>query len=407
MRQSQRQLVHSLRQTAIAVLLASVNYGAAASVAHGQDALVPPSFVVEESAAEVLSTPAAIAVQAAEDWPVEAPFASCCELYASDYWLRYQSEGYGFERTASAGFRRHLPTSAGAGFFTGQFIVDEDGHFAGNFGTGHRWLDCQGVVLGGNVFYDVRQSEYDNVFHQLGVGVELLSHDWEARLNGYVSLGDAEQETGILFGQPGDDPYFLGNNIAIGEGRLREVMLEGLDFELAHRVAASNSWLYAGYYHYDRADPVDGVRAGLRGDVSPALEVDVSVAYDEFFETNLIASATWYIGRRGARECWPNTMLRQRVRRQQNIVLVERIDDPVQLLTDPAGDLITVMHINSDAGAATDPAAPEGTVENPYDTLTIADAAPDKADFDIVLLHADSVFSAESFTLATDQRAAG
>src|SRR5262245_14781205 len=58
----------------------------------------------------------------------------------------------------------------------------------GNFGIGYRTLIDPEWILGGYAFFDIKNSQNDNLFYQASVGAELLSVDWDFRLNGYFPI---------------------------------------------------------------------------------------------------------------------------------------------------------------------------------------------------------------------------
>src|SRR5262249_23235216 len=58
----------------------------------------------------------------------------------------------------------------------------------GNFGIGYRTLIDPEWILGGWVFFDIKNSQNSNLFYQASAGAELLSVDWDFRVNGYFPL---------------------------------------------------------------------------------------------------------------------------------------------------------------------------------------------------------------------------
>lgn len=68
--------------------------------------------------------------------------------------------------------------------------IFNDGKYAANAGAGLRYLsDCCSPVWGVNAFYDYLQT-HRRIYNQVGIGLEALGECWEARLNGYLPVGD-------------------------------------------------------------------------------------------------------------------------------------------------------------------------------------------------------------------------
>src|SRR5262245_36038313 len=58
----------------------------------------------------------------------------------------------------------------------------------GNIGIGYRILIDPEWILGGWVFFDIKNSRNDNLFYQASVGAELPSVDWDFRINRYFPI---------------------------------------------------------------------------------------------------------------------------------------------------------------------------------------------------------------------------
>ena len=68
-------------------------------------------------------------------------------------------------------------------------IVDtDDGNWGGNFAIGYRNFAGE-TILGSYLGYDVRGLD-DWTSHQIGLGLEAINPGWEARLNGYIPVGE-------------------------------------------------------------------------------------------------------------------------------------------------------------------------------------------------------------------------
>ncbi|MEQ8266445.1 MAG: right-handed parallel beta-helix repeat-containing protein [Parvibaculum sp.] len=148
----------------------------------------------------------------------------------------------------------------------------------GNFALGYRHMTEPGWNLGFWGGYDIRESETGNTFSQLAFGLEALSVDYDARLNGYVPTSDPKAGGGLATVQ------LVGSQILMSGGR--EVPLWGIEGELGWRLPLENIGadaernefrLYAGGYRFDDDElskPVQGprVRAEWRiNEIIPAL----------------------------------------------------------------------------------------------------------------------------------------
>lgn len=67
--------------------------------------------------------------------------------------------------------------------------VFNKGHFASNAGAGIRWLDsCSDQIWGVNFFYDTFFLKRLKG-HQVSLGLEMLTDDWDFSINGYLPVG--------------------------------------------------------------------------------------------------------------------------------------------------------------------------------------------------------------------------
>lgn len=195
-------------------------------------------------------------------------------------------------------------------YFTGQglFFVNprssltDDGAEEYNLGVGYRHLLKDGQALvGGNLFYDNRNTTRGARFDQVGAGVEYLSHFLDARANVYYPLQDkklvqtvpvveestssgSETAVRVLWA----DPEAAGNDIFQEYDVVRgtrswttttkttryfkqyEVALQGWDAEVGIRLPLAviedylRLKLFGGYYDYRGKHGVDDV-VGFRG----------------------------------------------------------------------------------------------------------------------------------------------
>ncbi len=92
--------------------------------------------------------------------------------------------------------------------------IDDSQSKEGNWGLGWRQIQDNTWIIGAYAFYDLRKTENDNNFSQATVGLEALSVEWEARVNGYIpetkselanSLNVAQIQNGMVVFRAGEE----------------------------------------------------------------------------------------------------------------------------------------------------------------------------------------------------------
>jgi len=181
-----------------------------------------------------------------------------------------------------------------------------------NFGLGWRHLfPGPEIMIGGNLFYDRRNTPLDNTFNQAGFGVEFLSQWVDARANFYlpengektkddyvVTPGTLQEHNeywsaptaqGHVISQYGyeiTDSYNLKN---LQHYRTTEQAMDGFDAEIGSLLPLPVLMDYAdikafvGFYeynaHYD--DRISGVKGRIEVRPAPALYLDAGWVEDE------------------------------------------------------------------------------------------------------------------------------
>src|SRR5688572_25674758 len=110
-------------------------------------------------------------------------------------------------------------------------LFDDDQH-EGNVAIGYRFMGANGWNPGIWAGLDRRYTLFGNDFDQFSFGAELLSRDWDFRLNGYVPIDDAK----AISGAAGASVVVTGGSIFLGSGGLEEVALWGVDYEVGYRI---------------------------------------------------------------------------------------------------------------------------------------------------------------------------
>lgn len=100
----------------------------------------------------------------------------------------------------------------------------DNSSWEGNFGLAYRRMIDDQWIVGAYGFYDVRRSQYHNNFNQGSLGFELLSIEWDFRLNGYIP--DMRPERVNSFNRA----FVSGNNVVVQAGEERAYW--GTDFEV-------------------------------------------------------------------------------------------------------------------------------------------------------------------------------
>lgn len=231
------------------------------------------------------------------------------------------------EPYSSWGERGEVAASLGIGWrhlFSDQSvsaITKPDGHQAG-------FLE-EGVYIGANLFVDMLDTQFDNQFWQLGVGIEAGTRYLEVRGNYYIPLSDKqlafEQRSKETFtssrtttttqqGAPTSAPFATGNTIAQDTSlttfatttttnttieslfRLYEEGMEGWDAEVALLVPGLDRYmdvkLIGGYFSFDNqpfgpqtggTGNVEGWKAGIEVRPVPAVVLTATWYEDERF----------------------------------------------------------------------------------------------------------------------------
>src|SRR5436309_2928854 len=102
----------------------------------------------------------------------------------------------------------------------------------GNFGLGYRTQISPEWILGGYGYFDIQNSENDNLFYQITVGAELKSVDWDFRVNGYIPLNP---DGGVVDSQTKANIQITGNLIQLNSSTQKEKALYGVDGEVGWR----------------------------------------------------------------------------------------------------------------------------------------------------------------------------
>jgi len=281
-------------------------------------------------------------------------------------------------------------------FLEGRLLISTDeARLGGNVVVGHRLYNATNDrTFGGYVAYDIRDTG-DSVFNQLGGGIETLGENWDARINGYLPIGDNRQQVAETISDRASvsNPVFQGNFLALTlqqqqqVNRRFEVAMAGFDAEAGIKIlplgATGQLRGFAGLYYYDPPNRASffGGRARLEARPNDNLRVGLTLQGDENFGTTVVLSVGANFPGTRPRGIRPEdrvlARLGESVVRQQNIVVDEQIES--ELFTTPASTVLvtnpttgqpwTFRHVNLGIGTG------DGTVESPTGTVAEALAA--------------------------------
>src|SRR5882757_3967859 len=211
-----------------------------------------------------------------------APVSKLAMAQSADKWSPYLEAGgmVGINAHSFGDVDIFLPlwqdqTSLFFGNLHGQFSAAPTQE--GNFGLGYRTQLNTDWILGGYGFIDIQNSQNSNLFVQGSVGAELLSVDWDFRINGYFPFnGGGKEVSGSGVGGGNGQLQIIGHNFVFQSGgEKEEFALFGVDGEVGWRVPIfpadgdMDVRLYAGGYYFARSD-VDTI-AGPRGRIEARL----------------------------------------------------------------------------------------------------------------------------------------
>jgi len=281
-------------------------------------------------------------------------------------------------------------------FFNPRFTPNDQNGWEANFGFGYRHLLFNDkLILGGNFYYDYRETGWGTSHEQIGFGFEAMTEvnknlALTARFNYYIPMSDAIVADGITGTPLGynlreDGIYQLWDNATLT--RTVEEPLEGFDGEIGIRVPFVSdyveTWVYGGGYHYwgNYIGKVNGWTARLELVPTDFVRLNYEYRYDNishgehygevmfeipFSVENLYAGKNPFagIGKRlsGSREL--NERLVEPVRRDVDVVLKNKS------IRDYVGDRFDYLRERvvyvSDTGSDE---TGNGTFSNPYRTI--------------------------------------
>lgn len=216
-------------------------------------------------------------------------------------------------------------------FFNPRFSIADAGQTEFNVGLGYRQIFRGAFMLGANVFYDSRYTQYNNRLNQFGAGIELLSTYVDSRLNYYDADNDPQlinsfitetEKTELSYRDTTyqyldySSPYATGHSIAYDQTITNitnrkttttktliqqwydefEIAMDGWDFELGFKIPnriGPEMRIFAGYYDYD--NPINGDFSGVKGRFE--LRTGSHLTFDaEVFEDDGLNESNYFLG---------------------------------------------------------------------------------------------------------------
>lgn len=235
-------------------------------------------------------------------------------------------------------------------------------------------------------------------FGQISGGFESLGMFWDFRGNAYVVVGEDSEFLGATAGN------YVGTNLQV-TGHFVNA-LSGFDVEAGRnfltRSPNTDLRVFGGGYGFfnNNTEDVWGVRGRIEARFSHQVTANVSVQYDDVFDTTAFASLSILWG--GVQRCNPCAVpnivdrLSDPLYKNMHVVLLETQETDVA--RDSMGDAIEFLHVDSFTGTPNPDQT--GAFETPFDTL--AEAEANQAGVDIILLHGGSIFAVEDITLTED-----
>lgn len=161
----------------------------------------------------------------------------------------------------------------------------DNGRWAASTGVGLRRIICDNTVVGANVYYDYRESNFKNHFNQIGVGVEWLTSCWDFRLNTYFPFSQKESGHGCKFDL--GDGFFASNH-------RDSFAYTGFDAEIGTPLTSFCGFdLYGAvgpYYYKNRHRHHNGFWGGfarLELDWMTIFTVTLQASHDKVYHTNV------------------------------------------------------------------------------------------------------------------------
>jgi hypothetical protein len=320
--------------------------------------------------------------------------------------VQHRTRGYGYNRGYTS-LETFVPLIQDEVFwmtaFQGNFVIDNGGELGTNIGlVNRRYVEGMDRIFGFNSFYTYRKED-GSPFNQIGLGIETLGPRVDWRMNGYLPVGDdlfIARNTQITYAA------FSGRDVLINF--LANKALAGFDTEWGVLIPSvlDNLRAYGGFYHFrgDNSRDLWGIQGRLEAQIQDSMIVHCGITNDRTFGTNVVVGAGFYFPGAGPKSTTGfgrvADRMAQAVWRNDNIT-IERgeLKAPIPA-TWRDGSRIDVVHVDS-----TVPAGGDGSLLNPVNTLTAAQALDGPGS--LLFVRANSTFTGEGVVLQDRQQLLG
>lgn len=262
-------------------------------------------------------------------------------------------------------------------------MFDGDNNKEGNLGLGFRQLEGD-YLWGAYGFFDRRKSENDAYHSQATFGAELLTENWDFRVNGYAPLTGTQTLSG--FGGGPTSLQIQGNNVLqLGGGGAIEKGMGGFDAEVGYQLLPGLRAFAGGYaFRASGVPDVDGFRGRFQYDVNDYLRLGVEYQNDDVRGTNRYAEIRVRIPF-GANAKNDVKGLRKRmaepvIRDIDIVTSMKKTEGGGKIKNPDTGQDQEIWYVDNSATPGGD-----GTFENPYTTL--ADAIASVGAGDIIYVY--------------------
>jgi hypothetical protein len=200
----------------------------------------------------------------------------------------------------------HGPCSLTFGDIQGEY--GEFGAWYAGGGVGFRRIYDPTKIWGAYLFYDVNRSKHDNTFGVISPGVEVISQQWDARLNGYFPVGAKTKKNGPFI-IPVVDSCGLnsGNEFIEFHGHTEfsqqfvdlEQVGPGFDGEIGYTFTrVNNLQIHAGgyYFHLQDFSDIKGIEGRIGLPLTPQILLTAESSYDNQQRGRIVAGLQFTIG---------------------------------------------------------------------------------------------------------------
>ncbi|UUO06785.1 hypothetical protein M4951_00390 [Blastopirellula sp. J2-11] len=327
--------------------------------------------------------------------------------------VQHRTEGAGYDYSFTD-FRAWVPLyesydAKSLTFFDGAFLLANDQNVGMNAVVGQRFYsDNYGRTFGGYVGYDNRDTGNQTV-GQVVTGFESLGQI-DFRVNGYFPTSTDPTQSGASGFL---DPTYVGYNIQLTQLTQYEVAMKGFDAELGGALPHVGDYLraYLGTYNFQGSGSPQawGWKTRFESHVTDRMRFYLTVSDDQVFDTNVVFGAAFFFPGSSARrvpqyDSYVNKMDEPIIRNEAVVVNKISQSQLVNATNTVTGADQHVIHVDPDAVAMGD-----GTVENPYNALQLAQAGSQPNDIIFVHPRADNTATnlTQSFVLQENQRLLG